>query len=189
MQAEQENEERKMKKTILTMAILLGLGAGNPAMAEPYAPLLPLNEQGKQMMKATGKTEAQRVGEAPSRDEIDIPAYPGAYMSMSGKSNGVLSSVQLVSGDAPEKVVAWYRDMLTAMGWQSRPSLATKLLDEVAVFIETTRADIGMIDAMKYRQVRIRKINNAQDDLPFEAMVSDVSGVKSVISIQVKPAM
>lgn len=175
-----------MKAMIGLVAVMFLFVGG--LSAEPYAPLLPLNEQAKQVMKASGKTDAQRNKEAPSKDEIDIPAYPDAYLSTGGESNGVLSNVELVSSDSPKKVIAWYKNKLVGKGWQFIPELATKQLNEVGVFVESSNPKLDAFDALKFRQIRIRKVEKPED-VGLASMFGDVSGVKSVISIQVKPVM
>ncbi|MFQ5471235.1 MAG: hypothetical protein ACE5EH_13220 [Gammaproteobacteria bacterium] len=177
-----------MKKLISMVIVLVGIYAVGPVIAEPYAPLMPLSDEGKQIMKASGKTDAQREKEAPTKDQIDISPYPGANLSMAVNSNGALISVQLVSKDAPDRVIEWYKEKLVGKGWQFVPSLATKQIGEVVVFVETNNSAVNAFESMKYRQIRISEVNKP-DDVGFAGMFGDLSGIKTAISIQIKPIM
>jgi len=173
----------KMNTGLICLALLLPCFA----IAEPYAALMPLSSQGKTMVQAAGKTDAQRAKEAPAKKEIDIPAYPGAYQSMTSKSDGVWNSVQLISNDSPGKIIAWYKKM-TGKKWQYVPDLAIKQMGEVGVFLETSKKNIDDFDAMKYRSIRIQKVEK-KEDLGFAATMGDLPKAKAVINIQLKPMM
>jgi hypothetical protein len=82
------------------------------AMAKPIAPPVPYT---KDFVKKSGKSEKELIDAAikrmPRKEEVDVPAYPGAYYYQSNESEGgKLMSVVLVARDAPEKVRAWYKE-------------------------------------------------------------------------------
>ena len=156
--------------------------AANVSLAEPYATPMPLNKQGKEMMSYQGISEADRLKKMPQKGDIDIPAYPGSLLGMTGGSGGKWSMITLLSKDSTEKVVEWYKKNLK--GWQYVPSLSTKQLNEIAVFVETDNPKISAIDAISHRQVRVSVIKDPKVDLGFEAMLGDVDEIKSRISLQ-----
>ena len=178
-------QEDRMK--ILPVFICVMMSFSGVAMAAPYASLMPLNAKGKQMMKASGKTDAQRAIEAPDKDEINIPAYPGSFLGMTGGTKGHWSSLQLISNDSPGKIIAWYKSKL-GKKWQFSPSLAIEQAGQVGVFIETNKPEVDGVDLMKFRAITIAKVEKP-GDLGFAAMFGDLSNAKAVINIQLKPLM
>ena len=66
------------------------------------------------------------------------------------------------------------------------PELATKELGEIAVFIKSGKKSISAMDSFKYQQIRISKVEKP-GDTGFAAMVFDVTGIKSLINMTVKP--
>ena len=99
----------------------------------------------------------------------------------------VLNSVTLMSKDSSEKVVEWYRKKL-GTAWQSAPDQVTAELKEVGVFLKTDKKNVSAMDALKLKQVRISKVENPQDT-GFAGMMFDVTGIKTMINITVKPMM
>lgn len=170
---------------ILTVLICMVMLFTEIAMAAPYATPMPLNAQGKQMMKASGKTDAQRAAEAPAKDEIDIPAYPESYLGTTGGTKDHWSSVQLISNDSPEKIIAWYKGKL-GNKWQYSPSLAVEQAGQIGVFIETNKKQVDGSDLMKFRTITISKVEKSAD-LGFAAMLGDLPNAKAIIALQVKP--
>ena len=82
------------------------------AMAEPIAPPVPYT---KDFVKKSGKSEKELtdavIKRMPSKEEVGVPAYPGAYYYQSNESEGgKLMSVVLIAKDGPEKVRAWYKE-------------------------------------------------------------------------------
>ena len=132
------------------------------ATAEPIAPLAPLNDFGKQAFAAEGKTEADMENDIPPKDLVGIPPYPDSYFGSSMGDGDELNAVTLISKDSAEKVVAWYQKELSS-GWQYLPELATKQMNEVGVFINTDVKAISAMDALRYKQVRISKVEKPED--------------------------
>ena len=176
-----------MKRSIILLIAILMLVWAVSAVAEPIAPLAPLNDYGRQSFAAKGKTEADVKKEIPSREMVSIPAYPGTFFAMSGKSNGELSVVQLISKDTPEKVIAWYKKQL-GEDWQYVPSLAIEEMGQVGVFVNTDDPNVDAFDSLKYKQLAVSKIEKP-GDTGFIEMVFDVTGMKSMIVMTVKPMM
>jgi len=172
---------------VLTILICMMMSFSGIAMADPYASLMPLNAQGKKMMQASGKTDAQRAKEAPAKDEIEIPAYPESFLSTTGGTKGHWSSVQLISNDSPDKIIAWYKSKL-GKKWQFSPSLAIEQAGQVGVFIETNKHKVDGFDLMKFRAIIIAKVEKP-GDLGFAATLGDLPNAKAVINIQLKPLM
>lgn len=170
----------------LLMVILMVVWAVSAA-AEPIAPLAPLNDYGKNAFAAKGKTEADVKKEIPSREAVGLPAPPGSYFGMSGKSNGELISVQLISKDTPEKVIAWYRKQL-GKDWQYVPDLASEQLGQVGVFVNTDKPNVDAFDSLKYKQLVVNKVEKP-GDTGFIEMVFEVKGIKSMIVMTLKPLM
>ena len=175
-----------MKKIIFLTVIML-MSWTILAFAEPVAPLLPHNDMGKQMLAAQGKTRADAMKEVPTKAEVGLPVYPDSYVGTAGKSNGVLSSIQLVSKDSPEKVIQWYKEKL-GKEWKYMPEFTTKQIGEVGVFVKTDKEKVSDMDALKLLQIRIVKVEKP-DDTGFLAMAFDVTGIKSTINMQIKPFM
>lgn len=173
------------KVIVLTVAALMGWAA--LAFAEPVAPLLPYNDAGRQMLAAQGKTVADALKDVPTGDEVGLPVYPGSYMGTAGKSDGAVSSVQLVSKDDAEKVIAWYKKEL-GKAWKYVPELATEQMGEIGVFVKTDKEKVDSIDSLSMQQIRIAKVEKPEDT-GFLAMAFDVTGVKTMINMQIKPLM
>jgi len=176
-----------MKKILFTLTVIEVMIWTVSAFAEPVAPLLPYNEMGKQMLAAQGKTRKDAVKDVPTKAEVGLPVYPGSYVGTAGKSNGVLSSVQLVAKDSPEKVIQWYKEKL-GKEWKYMPEFATKQIGEVGVFVKTDKEKVSAMDALKLLQIRIVRVEKP-DDTGFLAMAFDVTGIKSTINMQIKPIM
>ena len=176
-----------MKRSFFLLIVALIVVWAVSAIAEPIAPLAPLNDYGKQAIGSQGKTEADFKKETPSRELVGIPAYPGSHFGMSGKSNGELSSVQLISKDSPEMVIAWYQENL-GKDWQYVPDLAMAEAGEVGVFVNTSNKNVSAMDAFSNKQIRISKVEKP-DDTGFIAMMFDVKGIKSMIAMTIKPLM
>lgn len=177
-----------MKRTLIfpTVAMSLLLAWVSVATAGPIAPMLPLNDFGKKSYAAEGKTVADAEKELPTAEEVGIPAYPGSRVGMSGESNGVLSMVQLLSQDSPDKVIAWYKEHLD--GWLYAPNLAVAAMDEVGVFVKTDKKEVDAFDSLSMVAVRIRKIEK-KGDTGFIEMAFDVKGYKTLIDMTIKPVM
>lgn len=176
-----------MNKGITTLTLVALLSWADFVFAEPVAPFLPYNAQGKQMLDAQGKTESDAMKDIPTKAEVGFPIYPGSYMGTSAKSNGELSSIQLVSKDNPEKVIAWYKKEL-GLEWKYVPELATEQIGEIGVFVKTDKEEVDSFDSMSMQQIRIAKIEKPEDT-GFLAMAFDVKGVKATINMQIKPFM
>jgi hypothetical protein len=177
----------KMNKGITTLTLVALLSWAAFAFAEPVAPLLPYNAAGKQMLDAQGKTVSDAQKDIPAKAEVGLPIYPGSYMGTSAKSNGELSSVQLASKDSPEKVIAWYKKEL-GKEWKYVPELATEQMGEIGVFVKTDKEEVDSFDAMKMQQIKIAKVEKPEDT-GFLTMAFDVTGVKAMINMQIKPFM
>ena len=162
-----------------------------PAVAEPIAGLAPLNSLTKQSLAAEGKTEADMLNELPSKELVGVPGYPGSFfggaMNTGEGTDVVLTSVTLMSKDSPEKVTEWYTKNLGS-SWGSFPDQITGALKEVGVFFETDKKTLDMMDSFKLKQVRISRVEDPSDT-GFAGMMFDVTGIKSMINITVKPLM
>ncbi len=176
-----------MKKPVFMLTALLVITWTVSAFAEPYAPLAPRNAFGKQAMASKGQTMADAQKEIPTKEMVEIPAYPGSYLGSVGKSNGVLSTVQLIAKDSPEKVIAWYKKNL-GKDWQYVPDLITEQMGEVGVFVQTDNPNIDAFDSLKYRQIRIVKVKKPEDT-GFLGMFLEMKGIKSMMTLQIKPFM
>jgi len=176
-----------MKKRVFILTVITLMSWAVFAAAEPVAPFLPYNDMGKQMLDAQGKTVADALKDIPTKAEVGLPVYPGSYMGTSAESNGELSSVQLVSKDDPEKVIVWYKKNL-GKKWKYVPEFATKQIGEIGVFVKTDSEKVDRIDSMRMQQIRIAKIEKPEDT-GFLTMAFDVTGVKSMINMQIKPFM
>lgn len=176
-----------MKKILHLITVTFLLAWINSSFAEPIAKLAPLNSLGKQAFAAEGKTEADAQKDIPSKAMVGLPAYPGAYFAGAGGDEESLSSVSLMSKDSADAVVSWYQKNLGS-GWQNVPDLATKELNEVAVFIKSNKKNISAMDSLKYQQIRISKVEKPTDT-GFAAMMFDVTGIKAMINMTIKPFM
>ena len=176
-----------MKRIVFILTVVLYFGGVISAFAEPVALLLPYSDFGKQALTREGKTRADSIKEIPSKEEVGLPAYPGSYFGISGASNGVLSSIQMVSKDAPGEIIAWYKEQLGS-SWQYSSDLATEQIGEIGVFVKSSNPSVSAFDALKSQQIRIAKVEEPEDT-GFVAMVFDVSGVKTMINMQIKPIM
>lgn len=111
----------------VTIAEMMGMGpppeekskpkkkkaVGNPVA--PYPPDSALTETGKLMKRMKQSGEEMKV---PSKEEVGVPIYPGAYLSSTSSGSG-LPMVTLLSADPPEKVTAWYKDNLKGWSYNS----------------------------------------------------------------------
>ena len=176
-----------MKRSILLLTAAVIVVWTASAIAEPYAPLAPRNAFGKQAMASKGQTMADVQKELPTKEMVGIPAYPGSLFGSEGKSNGVLSTVQLIAKDSPEKVIAWYKKNL-GKDWQFTPGLATKEMGEVGVFVNTDNPKIDAFDSLKFRQIRIVRVTKPEDT-GFLGMFLEMKGIRSLITLQIKPFM
>ena len=139
------------------------------------------------MLASEGKTEADALKDVPSEEMVGLPAYPDAYFAGAMGQEDSISSVTLMSKASAEDVVAWYNTNL-GKDWQNVPALATKEISEIAVFIKSNKNKISAMDSLKYQQIRISRVEKPQDT-GFAAMTFDVSGIKSMINMTVKPMM
>jgi len=146
-----------------------------------------MNDYGKQAFAAEGKKEADILKDIPPKEIVEIPACPGSYFGMSTGTNEELSGVTLISRDDPGKVIAGYRKQL-GNHWRYLPNLATAQLGEVGVFVKTDKKNVNALDSLKYKQLRISKVEKPEDT-GFIAMMFDVRGIKSMIVMTLKPAM
>ncbi len=176
-----------MKKFVFMFTVFMMIAWTVTAFAEPYAPLAPRNAFGKQAMASNGQTMADVQKELPTKEMVEIPAYPGSYFGSAGKSNGILSTIQLIAKDSPEKVIAWYKKNL-GKDWQYVPDLITEQLGEVGVFVQTDNPNVDAFDSLKYRQIRIAKVEKPEDT-GFLGMFLEMKGIKSMITVQIKPFM
>jgi len=176
-----------MKKPVFMLTALLVITWTVSAFAEPYAPLAPRNAFGKQAMASKGQTVADVQKQLPTKEMVGIPAYPGSYFGSEGRSDGELSTVQLIAKDSPDKVIAWYKKNL-GKDWQYVPGLITKELGEVGVFVETDNPNIDAFGSLKHRQIKIVKVTKPEDT-GFLGMFLEMKGIKSMITLQVKPFM
>ena len=175
-----------MKSASLILILLLS-GICAVATAEPICQFLPITDLVKQSMAAKGQTITDMENALPSSQEIGIPIYPGVFCGVTGESNGVLSTLTLVSKDSPEKVVAWYQKQL-AKGWQYTPDLAIAEAGQVGVFINTDKKKVTAMDSLKYRQFNVTKVDKPEDT-GFVGMMFKVDGIKSMITMTLKPLM
>jgi len=176
-----------MKIFFYALTILSVLISSGSSFAEPIAQLAPLNAFGKQSFAAEGKTEAEARQDIPSKEMVGLPAYPDSYFAGAVGDEKTISSVTLISKASAEKVVAWYSKTLGGE-WQNVPELATKQIGEIAVFIKSDKKKISVMDSFKLQQIRISKVEKPEDT-GFAAMVFDVSGIKSMINMAIKPLM
>ncbi len=176
-----------MKIIVSAIAAALLFVSLHNASAEPIAKLAPLNGSGKQALVAEGKTEEDIRNEIPSSEMIGLPAFPNSYFAGAGGEGDSIDMLMLMSKANPAEVVAWYQKKLGG-GWQNIPDLATKELGEVAVFVKTDKKNISVMDSLKYQQIRISKVDKPEDT-GFAAMMFDVSGIRSMINMTVKPMM
>lgn len=176
-----------MKRPVCMFAVLLIVAWTVSAFAEPYASLAPRNAFGKQAMASKGQTMADIQKKLPTKEMVKIPAYPGSYFGSEAMMNGVLSNIQLIAKDSPEKVIAWYKKNLGS-NWQYVPDLITKQMGEVGVFVETDNPNIDAFDSLKYRQIRIIRVTKPEDT-GFLGMFLEMKGIKSMITLQIKPVM
>jgi len=159
----------------------------NNAFAEPIAKLAPLNSFGKQAFAAEGKTEEDARNDIPSREMIGLPAFPDSYFAGAGGDGDSIDTLMLMSKADPNEVIAWYQKKLGG-GWQNMPELATKQLGEIAVFVKTDKKNISAMDSLKYQQIRISKVEKPEDT-GFAAMMFDVSDIRCMINMTIKPFM
>lgn len=96
----------------------------------------------------------------------------------------ILSSIQFVSRDKPDTIFTGYKKQ-RGKGWKYLPEIATKQLGEIGVFVITEKATM---DAMRSQQIRIAKVEKPEDT-GFITMTFDVTGVKAMINIQIKPIL
>ena len=176
-----------MKNIFYALAILSTLIYSGSSFAEPIAQLAPLNAFGKQSFAAEGKTEAQVRQDIPSKEMVGLPAYPGSYFAGAMGDEDAISTVTLMSKASPEEVVAWYSKTLGGE-WQNMPEFASEQLGEVAVFIKSSKKKISVMDTFKLQQIRISRVEKPEDT-GFAAMIFDVSGIKSMINMTIKPLM
>ncbi|WP_025322005.1 DUF4412 domain-containing protein [Deferrisoma camini] len=105
-----------------------GEGEAEPAYTGPppevddlIAPPAPLNSSGRQILEMKGMTEADRLREVPLRDEVGLPAMPGAYFTMSSTGTSGMGKpireAYLVTTEPFQGVDAWYRRRLPE-DWQ-----------------------------------------------------------------------
>ena len=92
------------KKFSVVLALLL-MGFSFVTFAEPVGLPLPFNELGKQAN--SGKSEADLISKIPSKESVGLPVYPGSNFGSAMTGNGALMSVQMLSKDDPDKVIAW----------------------------------------------------------------------------------
>ncbi len=169
----------------IVMGILLSWAG--LSVAEPVAKLPPLTSVAKQGLAAKGKTEADMLKDLPSKKMVGIPIYPDSYFASQGGGNNDLSMVMLMSKNSPKEIISWYQKNLGAK-WQNFPKLANKDLGQLAVFVNTEKKNIDVMESFKHKQVIISKVEKPEDT-GFAAMLFDVTGIKSMISITVKPLM
>ncbi|MDH5736405.1 MAG: hypothetical protein OEY87_09810 [Gammaproteobacteria bacterium] len=176
-----------MKKLFYALTILTTLIYSGSSFAEPIAQLAPLNAYGKQSFAAEGKTEAEARQDIPSREMVGLPAYPGSYFAGAAGDEDAISSVTLMAKSSAEDVAAWYGKTL-GREWQNVPELATKQLGEIAVFVKSDKKKISAMDSFKLQQIRISKVEKP-GDTGFAAMIFDVTGIKCMINMTIKPLM
>ena len=176
-----------MKNTLFSLSLIALVSWAISVWAEPAAPFLPYNDMGKKLLSSQGKTPTDAQKEAPTKEQVGMPIYPGSYLGTTGGSSGELSSVQFVSKDSADKVIAWYQKNL-GKGWKQAPQLTVSQIGEVGVFVKTDLEQFDDFEAMKMQQIRIAKVEKPEDT-GFLAMAFDVTGVKSIINMQIKPLM
>ncbi len=133
----------------------------------------------EQHKKEKGLSESSP--EIPKASDIDIPPYPGAYLGSVMKSNWRLAGVMLLISDTPDQVIDWYRKHLK--GWREFPNLAMKRANQITVFVETEKEHLEPgIEVMHHRQIYVQRITNSKKDLPFTAMMYDVSGIHPTVT-------
>lgn len=159
----------------------------NNSVAEPVGKLAPLTSLSKQSLVAEGKTEADMLEDIPSKEMVGMPAYPDAYFAGAMGDVDTLSALTLMSKDSAKEIISWYKKKL-GDEWQDVPELAMEDLGEVAVFIKSDKKKISVIDSFKYQQIRISKVEKPEDT-GFAAMVFDVTGIKCMINMTIKPLM
>jgi hypothetical protein len=175
-----------MRHTLLVLAVLMLLVCSF-AWAGSVAQLLPLNDYGKQSLAAKGKTRADMEKDMPSGERIPLPVYPGSFYGMVSSQGEEISTISFLSKDSADEVVAWYREQL-GKNWQAAPQLAVKQMKQVGVFVNSDKNDLSPMAALKYRQLSVAQVESA-DDTGFIAMMFDVSGIRSMIVMTLKPMM
>lgn len=111
-----------MKKARLAAAIAAVLLAGAVAVmagGKAFAPWGRLSAQGLKMLHLSGQANPTPV---PPADDVGVPCYPGAVVVSILKPQGdamPMETINLVSSDPPEKVLAFYKAKLLSMpGWK-----------------------------------------------------------------------
>ena len=145
-----------MKNTLFSLFIITLVSWAVSIRAEPAAPFLPYNDTGKELLSSQGKTLADAQKEAPTKEQVGIPIYPGSYLGTTTDSNGELSSVQFVSKDSADKVIAWYQKNL-GKGWKQAHQLAVSQIGEIGVFVKTDLEKIDNFNSMKMQQIKMKK--------------------------------
>lgn len=175
-----------MRHTSLVFAVLVLLVCSS-VWAGSVAQLLPLNDYGKQSLASQGKTRADMEKDMPPAEMIPLPVYPGSFYGMVGRQGKEISTISFLSKDSADKVVAWYQEQL-GKDWQAAPQLAVKQMKQVGVFVNSDQKDLSPFAALKYRQLCVSQVDTA-DDTGFIAMMFDVSGIRSMIVMTLKPMM
>ncbi len=108
---------------------VFALGCGNEPAPKSESPAGQPVAAANPTPAATGAPSSPVAPGAPSSsasipDDFpkDVPVYPGGRVTagLSGHGpTGAGASVTLITGDSPEKVLAWYGQMLGADGWKT----------------------------------------------------------------------
>lgn len=105
--------------SLLVLALIVSAFVFQSLAQTPFAPWAKLSSNAP-------KEISSRKYPVPSKDEVGVPAYPGAVISSVSApkedtvkyETEVLAFVNLVSTDSPSNVVAFYQKKLTkASGW------------------------------------------------------------------------
>ncbi|MDW7774539.1 MAG: hypothetical protein SCH71_16770 [Desulfobulbaceae bacterium] len=159
---------------MILSCVLLVLSLGSAALAEPLAPASKFSKKGIKILKSSNQTPKDFEKDIPSKEEVDIPVYPGATVSyVLEPGTGLPPTVNLISNDPPDKVKEWYRKNLEGWGYS----------DMLNLFYEGTQEpQIAELFEGKYQTVAVMEETGEGLDL----LLFEVPDVKTRIQIVYK---
>jgi len=162
----------------IVLSLCLLISVSESALAEPIAQPCKMSKAGLDVIKKSGKDPAQAheqtLKQIPSRDSWHLPVYPGAqFASRVDGSDAMFPSINLVSGDPPEMVRAWYREQLK--GWR---------FDAMYQIFHEKQGKIDLGEMYSTQNINVMEENGDGMDLMF----FDVPNVKTRIQIMYDPA-
>lgn len=144
-------------------------------LAEPFAPMAKMNDQGLKMQKLSGETEAERLQKVPSMEEVGVPPYPGAVIIsiIIDESGQMMPGLNLASTDPPEKVRAWYKEKLQGWRWS----------EMLELFYQGEGELKNLAQVMTTPTINVLPMSSEAIDMRF----SDVPGAQARIQITYQP--